>query len=283
MLQKVQQASLRSALIAVLFLGIYACSGDGEEVSAEQTELEFYQSASKSLSGSNYELAVSKLQQLEARFPFGRYAEQAQLEIIYAYYKSLQPEAARNAADRFIRLHPQHPNVDYAYYLRGLASFEEDASFLDRFLPTDPTKRDPGAARQSFNDFAQLVTRFPESQYAPDAQKRMIQLRNVLAAYEINVARYYIHRGAYIAAANRGRYVLENFQQSPSVGDGLAVMVEAYINLNMNKLAEDALMVLVTNHPDHQSLDASGNFKLDRSVKNSEKSWLNIVSFGLFG
>jgi outer membrane protein assembly factor BamD len=283
MLRKVQQASLRSALIAVLFLGIYACSGDGEEVSAEQTELEFYQSASKSLSGSNYELAVSKLQQLEARFPFGRYAEQAQLEIIYAYYKSLQPEAARNAADRFIRLHPQHPNVDYAYYLRGLASFEEDASFLDRFLPTDPTKRDPGAARQSFNDFAQLVTRFPESQYAPDAQKRMIQLRNVLAAYEINVARYYIHRGAYIAAANRGRYVLENFQQSPSVGDGLAVMVEAYINLNMNKLAEDALMVLVTNHPDHQSLDASGNFKLDRSVKNSEKSWLNIVSFGLFG
>ncbi len=270
-------------LLAALMLGISACSSDGDEESAEQTELEFYESAGRSLAASNYEVAVAKLQQLEARFPFGRYAEQAQLEIIYAYFKSMQPEAARNAADRFIRLHPQHPNVDYAYYLRGLASFEEDANFLDRFLPTDPSKRDPGAARQSFNDFAQLVSRFPESEYAPDAQKRMIHLRNLLAAYEINVARYYIQREAYVAAANRGRYVLENFQQSPSVADGLAIMVEAYIRLNMNELAQDSLMVLVANYPKHPSLDKSGNFKLQKTIRNSDKSWLNIVSFGLFG
>lgn len=274
---------MRGVIFLSLISLITGCSSDGEEQTIEQTELEFYESANSSLRASNYQVAVSKLQQLEARFPFGRYAEQAQLEIIYAYYKSVQPEAARNAADRFIRLHPQHANVDYAYYLKGMASFEEDSNFLDRFLPTDPSKRDPGAARQSFNDFAQLISRFPESKYAPDAQKRMIYLRNLLAAYEINVARYYIYRGAYVAAANRGRYVFENFQQTPAVADGLAVMVEAYLNLDMEHMAEDALMVLVANYPDHPSLDESGNFILDKAIRNSEKSWLNIVSFGLFG
>jgi outer membrane protein assembly factor BamD len=274
---------IRGAILLSLLGLIAACSSDGEEPTIEQTELAFYESANSSLRASNYQVAVTKLQQLEARFPFGRYAEQAQLEIIYAYYKSVQPEAARNAADRFIRLHPQHANEDYAYYLRGMASFEEDSNFLDRFLPTDPSKRDPGAARQSFSDFAQLISRFPESKYAPDAQKRMIYLRNLLAAYEIHVARYYIQREAYIAAANRGRYVFENFQYSPSVADGLAVMVEAYMNLDMQNMARDALMVLVANYPDHSSLDKSGNFVLDKATKNSEKSWLNIVSFGLFG
>lgn len=283
MLQTKYQLIMRGVIFLSLISLITGCSSDGEEQTIEQTELEFYESANSSLRASNYQVAVSKLQQLEARFPFGRYAEQAQLEIIYAYYKSVQPEAARNAADRFIRLHPQHANVDYAYYLKGMASFEEDSNFLDRFLPTDPSKRDPGAARQSFNDFAQLISRFPESKYAPDAQKRMIYLRNLLAAYEINVARYYIYRGAYVAAANRGRYVFENFQQTPAVADGLAVMVEAYLNLDMEHMAEDALMVLVANYPDHPSLDESGNFILDKAIRNSEKSWLNIVSFGLFG
>ena len=274
---------IRGVVLFSLIGLIAACASDGEEPTIEQTELEFYESANSSLRASNYQVAVAKLQQLEARFPFGRYAEQAQLEIIYAYYKSVQPEAARSAADRFIRLHPQHANVDYAYYLKGMASFDEDANFLDRFLPTDPSKRDPGAARQSFNDFAQLISRFPDSKYAPDAQKRMIYLRNLLAAYEINVARYYIYRGAYVAAANRGRYVFENFQQTPAFADGLAVMVESYLNLEMQSMAEDALMVLVANYPDHSSLDSSGNFILDRAIRNSEKSWLNIISFGLFG
>jgi outer membrane protein assembly factor BamD len=154
-------------LIAVALLT--ACGSDPVE-DLDATELEFYQKAQSSLRSSNYEDAVSRLQFLEARFPFGRYAEQAQLEIIYAYYKSNQPEAARAAADRFIRLHPQHPNVDYAYYLRGMASFEEDENFLSQFLPMDPSTRDPGAARDSFSDFAQLINRFPGSQYAPDAQ-----------------------------------------------------------------------------------------------------------------
>lgn len=272
---------LNRFLILVSFLLLTACSGKKE--TPEETEAQLYRSAQGSLRAGSYQQAVDKLQLLESRFPFGRYAEQAQLEIIYAYYKSRQPEAARSAADRFIRLHPQHPNLDYAYYLRGMASFEEDQGFMEQFVPMDPAKRDPGAARNAFNDFAQLIKRFPNSQYAPDAQKRMIYLRNLLAAYEINVARYYIYRGAYIAAANRGRYVFENFQKTPSVPDALAIMVEAYRLLEMNELASDSLMVLRENFPNHESLDNKGNFKRTRSLRNKERSWLNIISFGLLG
>lgn len=260
-----------------------ASNNDSRTPSVDETERQFYESAQRSLKSSNYQDAVAKLQRLEARFPFGRYAEQAQLELIYAYYNSVQPESARSAADRFIRLHPQHSNVDYAYYLRGMASFDEDRNLLDRFLPLDPAKRDPGAARESFNDFAQLISRFPDSKYTPDARARMVYLRNLLAAYEINVGRYYIYRGAYIAAANRGRYVFENFQQTPSVAEALAIMVEAYLNLELKELADETLQVLVTNYPDHPSLDESGSFQIKRSVSNSDKSWLNIITFGLFG
>ncbi len=274
--------SIHKLFLLLSFVMLVSCSGNGPET-PEETEAQLYRSAQGSLRAGNYQDAVSKLQLLESRFPFGKYAEQAQLEIIYAYYRSHQPEAARSAADRFIRLHPRHPNVDYAYYLRGMASFEEDQAFLEQFIPIDSAKRDPGAARDAFNDFAQLIRRFPNSQYAPDAQKRMIYLRNLLAAYEINVAHYYIYRGAYIAAANRGRYVFENFQRTPSVPDALAIMVEAYRLLDMNELANHALAVLRENYPDHQSLDDKGNFKETRSIRNRDRSWLNIITFGLLG
>lgn len=270
-------------LMAGFLLSLVACSSDDPGPTIDETELQLYKGAQSSLRAGNYTVAITKLQGLEARFPFGRYAEQAQLEIIYAYYKSFQPEEARAAADRFIRLHPQHPNVDYAYYLKGMASFEEDQNFLEKILPLDPSKRDPGAARDSFNDFAQLLQRFPESKYAPDAQQRMIYLRNLLAAYEINVARYYIKRGAFIAAANRGRYVFENFQGAPAVADGLAVMVEAYLIMGMNTNANETLAVLVANFPDHKSLNKDKSFNLKKSAKKSEKLWLNILTFGLWG
>lgn len=271
---------LMMTLIAVALLT--ACGSDPVE-GPDATELEFYQKAQSSLRSSNYDDAVSRLQYLEARYPFGRYAEQAQLEIIYAYYKSNQPEAARAAADRFIRLHPRHPNVDYAYYLRGMASFEEDENFLAMFLPMDPSTRDPGAAKDSFSDFAQLINRFPGSQYAPDAQKRMVYLRNLLAQSEVNVARYYIYRGAYIAAANRGRYVFENYEETPSVPDALAIMVEAYNLLEMEQLAGESLKVLSTNFPDHSSLDESGQMNSSKLVKSNERSWINRLTFGLIG
>ena len=272
-----------SLILSVFLAGVAGCSKDQEELDLEASEQALYTSAQESLRAGNYQGAIQKLQLLESRFPFGRYAEQAQLEIIFAYYRSAQPEAARSAADRFIRLHPTHPNVDYAYYLKGMVSFEQDRNFLANIIPMDPSKRDPGAARQSFDDFSQLIRRYPNSEYAPDAQQRMKYLRNLLAMSEVHVARYYIRRGAYVAAANRGRYVFEHFQGSVAVPDALAVMLEAYQLLDMDDLAAQTLSVLNSNYPDHRSLDADGNFRRSQTVKSQERSWLNILTFGLFG
>ena len=275
---------MRYITVALLSLALVTgCSKDEVEDDLEATELAYYTSAQDSLRAGNYAGAIQKLQLLESRFPFGRYAEQAQLEIVFAYYKSVQPEAARSAADRFIRLHPAHPNVDYAYYLKGMVSYEQDKNFLSSIIPMDPSTRDPGAARESFQDFSQLISRYPNSEYAPDAQKRMKYLRNLLATADIHVARYYIKRGAYVAAANRGRYVFENFQGSVAVPDALAIMVEAYQLLEMNDLAKQALLVLNTNYPEHKSLDDQGNFKKNKGVRAKGRGWLNVVTFGLLG
>jgi outer membrane protein assembly factor BamD len=275
---------MRYITVVMLSLALVTgCSKDELEEDLEATELAYYTSAQDSLRAGNHAGAIQKLQLLESRFPFGRYAEQAQLEMVYAYYKSSQPEAARSAADRFIRLHPAHPNIDYAYYLKGMVSYEQDKNFLSSIIPMDPSTRDPGAARESFQDFSQLINRYPNSEYAPDAQNRMKYLRNLLATADIHVARYYIKRGAYLAAANRGRYVFENFQGSVAVPDALAIMVEAYQLLEINDLAEQALLVLSTNYPEHKSLDDKGNFKTDKGVRAKGRGWLNAVTFGLLG
>jgi outer membrane protein assembly factor BamD len=265
-------------LIAILALTA-ACSSKEVAIDENLSEAELYQQAQADLDNNSYTSAVAKLKALESRYPFGRYAEQAQLELIYAYYKNVEPEAARSAADRFIRLHPQHANVDYAYYLKGLASFDQDRGLIARFLPLDMTKRDPGAARDSYNEFAQLVSRYPSSHYAPDAKQRMIYLRNLLAAYEIHVAQYYLTRKAYVAAANRGRYVVENFQETPAVGDGLAVMVEAYQHLTLDDLAATSLETLKLNYPDHPSLE-DGQF-VPREANSDDRSWLTKATLGL--
>lgn len=265
-------------LIAILALTA-ACSSNKPEVDENLSETALYQQAQDDLNNSSYTNAVAKLKALESRYPFGRYAEQAQLELIYAYYKNMEPEATKSAAERFIRLHPQHPSVDYAYYLKGLAAFDQDRGLLARFLPLDMTKRDPGAARDSFNEFAQLTSRYPNSRYAPDAKARMVYLRNLLAAYEIHVAHYYLTRQAYVAAANRGRYVVENFQETPAVGDGLAVMTEAYQRLEMDDLAATSLETLKLNYPDHESL-VDGNF-VPREEEADNRSWLAKATLGL--
>lgn len=235
------------------FLGGCSIFG-GDEDEPEFTEAELWQSASEALSTENYELASQKLEALESQYPFGRYSEQAQLELIFSYNKQNKAGETIAAADRFIRLHPQHENVDYAYYLRGLTHFLEDQGFLNRYLPTDMSMRDPGAARSSFDDFAILIERFPTSQYAPDARKRMLFLRNQLASYEIHVARYYLRRGVYIAATNRGRYVIENYPKTTAVADALAVMVAGYTELGLKDLATDAQAVLDQNYPDYPGL-----------------------------
>ena len=266
-------------LLLIAILALTAACSSKEVIDENLSEVELYQQAQADLGNNSYSTATDKLKALESRYPFGRYADQAQLELIYSNYKSGEPEAAKSAAERFIRLHPQHPNVDYAYYMKGLTSFDQDVGLLARFLPLDQTKRDPGAARDSFNEFAQLTSRFPNSRYSPDAKQRMIYLRNLLASYEIHVADYYLTRQAYVASANRGRYVIENFQETPSVGDGLAVMVESYQRLHLDDLAATSLEVLKTNYPNHPQL-VDGQF-VPREAEADNRSWLSKATLGL--
>lgn len=285
----VEQRALRAwkiTLLAVLTAILTACASNQENdeglPAGDRNEQAFYQQAQSQLKSSQWELAIKNLRALEDNFPFGNYAEQAQLELIYAYYRDYQNDAAIATADRFIRLHPQHRNVDYAYYMKGLASFTEGTGLFERFLPTDLTRRDPGSARESFAFFTQLISRFPDSRYAPDAQKRMTHLRNLLARYEIHVANYYFKRGAYLAAANRGRFVVENFQQTPSVPDALAVMVQAYHLLDMPELGESALVVLRTNYPQHPALENDGNYNYEYYASAGKRSLVDQLSLGLF-
>lgn len=271
---------LALALSALLLGGCSWFKGDDDEVPPDQGERALYETAQKNIRAANFDLAIKNLQLLEARYPFGPYAEQAQLELIFSYYRNFDHEEAVAAADRFIRLHPQHPSADYAYYMKGLSSFTEGQGLLERFLPTDRTHRDPGPARQSFADFSQLLSRYPGSEYAADARARMVYLRNLLARYEINVANYYFKRRAYVAALNRGRYVVENFQETPAVPDGLAVMAQAYMILGMEDLAQHAVTALKTNYPDHPSIDDSGNFIAQRFPGDRGRSLKNLATLG---
>ena len=252
-----------------------------EEESAGLTEKDFYEKIQSSLNASNWSVAISNLQLLESQFPFGKYAEQGQLELIYAHYKSGDYESSIAASDRFVRLHPQHPNVDYAFYVKGLSQISQTGGFLDSFIPTDSSMRDIGEARTAFATLTELLSRFPTSPYAADARKRLVSLRNQLARAEIHVANYYFSRSAYLAAANRGQYVVENFQQSPAVPDGLAVMAQAYYLLEMQDLADNAVKILAANYPEHPSLDENGIFDFERKLLVSQDSWLDKASFGV--
>lgn len=274
---------MKYALILLLGLTLYGCSSTEElpDISADANEQQIYDEAEKYLRGDNYDLAVKSLELLESRYPFGKYAEQAQLELIYAHYKAYEHEAAVEAADRFIRLHPQHPNVDYAYYMKGLAAYTGNEDIFTRFLPTDPTTRDTSQAREAFAQFSQLLARFPDSPYAADGKARMVYLRNLLARHEIEVANYYIRRGAYLAAVNRGQYVVENFERTPAVADGLAVMAQGYIFLGMDQMAQESIKVLALNYPDYPALDKNGQFDSDYSLEGIQRSWVNKASFGL--
>ncbi|MEH6467118.1 MAG: outer membrane protein assembly factor BamD [Porticoccus sp.] len=246
------------------------------------SEKDFYEVIQDDLDAGFWQTAIENLESLEAQYPFGDYAEQAQLELIYARYRAGDFEAAIASADRFIRLHPQHLNVDYAYYLKGLSYFSKTKGFFEEFMPTDDTKRDPGAARDSLTTFNELLNRYPDSLYAPDARKRTIYIRNNLARLEIHAANYYFLRSAYLAAANRGRYVVENFQETPAVPDGLAVMAQAYYLMQMQDLSDDAVKLLVANYPQHPALDESGNFLYQEETAGFKRSWVNKLTAGLY-
>ena len=246
--------SRRFWLGMVTCLLITACGKDDlEQVDGKSAEV-LYAEAKRHLERNAYDQAVRGYKQLQTRYPFGRYAEQAQLEMAYVYYKAGQPERALSTADRFIRTYPSHPNVDYAYYIRGLTNYDQKVGFLEKLMPSRVRDRDQTAAVDAFNDFDELCRRFPDSRYAPDARKRMVFLRNNLALYEIEVARYYLRRGAYVAAANRARYLLETYPESPETGGALEILHLSYTELGMTELADDAMKVLQLNYPDHPYL-----------------------------
>jgi len=277
-------ASLRYIFILLLGLTLWGCSSNDElpDDIADTGEQQMYEQAQHYLRNGNYSDAVKALQLLESRYPFGKYAEQAQLELIYAHYNAYEHEAAVEAADRFIRLHPQNPNVDYAYYMKGLAAYAGTMDIFDRFVDTDRSLRDTSHVKEAFAEFSQLLARFPSSPYAADAKARMVYIRNMLARHEINVANYYFRRGAYLAAVNRGQYVVENFQKTPAVSDGLAVMAQGYILLGYDDLARNTIAILALNYPDYPYLDKNGNFESVYSLEGLQRSWINKLSFGLF-
>ncbi|MCF6251689.1 MAG: outer membrane protein assembly factor BamD [Methylococcaceae bacterium] len=209
----------------------------------------FHDKAQAAMDAENYQKAIKHYETLEARFPFGEYAAQTQLDIAYAYYKNDDSESAIAAAERFIKIHPRNPSVDYAYYLKGLVNFNKSIGFIERFLPTDATQRNPSNISEAYKSFQELVSRYPNSKYAPDAKQRMISLRNNMAMYEVHVARFYLKRRAYIAAANRGSYVIKEFQRTPAVPHALLVMQQAYTKLGLDDLAADAKRVYEQNYP----------------------------------
>ena len=239
--------------VALFALALAACSfSDKRDPTAGMSAEKLYAEAKEALDGGQYDLAIKRYETLEARFPYGRYSQQGQLEVAYAYYKQNEQASAVAATERFMKLHPNHPNVDYAYYLKGLAYFNEDLGLFGKISRQDRTERDPKSARESFDAFKELVQRFPQSKYAPDALDRMKYLVNALASHEVHVARYYLKRGAYVAAANRAQYALKNYPQAPVQEEALLILIRAYDALGMPQLRDDAERILMKNFPDSE-------------------------------
>ncbi|MEO7623476.1 MAG: outer membrane protein assembly factor BamD [Gallionella sp.] len=240
------------SLAVILLLTLTACSlftskpdtdNPAKVVSAEV----MYNDAMKNLNSNSFEEAIKQFESLQSHYPYGRYAQQAQLEIAYAYYRQNEAESSIAAADRFIKQYPNNPHVDYAYYVKGLANFNADIGLFGLAFGQDPTERDPKAAQDSFAAFKDLVMRFPASRYTPDSRLRMQYLLDALAKYDIHVARYYLRRGADIAAVNRAKEVLTQYPNTPAIYDALRILVEGYDALGMSELRDDAQRVLVKN------------------------------------
>ncbi|WP_036535539.1 outer membrane protein assembly factor BamD [Oceanobacter kriegii] len=270
----------RRWLILPIALLLAACSGPQSKMS-EQSEQELYTEARDALDRDSNNIAIEKLKNLESRYPFGQYAEQAQLELIYAYFNSGNYEEALTSAERFIRLHPLHPQVDYAYYLRALVTYEMGFSVIERRLSDDVAKRDPLPLRNSFRYFSELMMRFPDSQYVADARARMVFLRERLASHELGVARYYMKRHAFVAAANRANQIVTQYPRTKAVADALALMVEAYHELKLQDEEATSLALLKKNFPNHQQLK-DGEFESSRLADTDRGTLLEVLSFGLY-
>lgn len=237
------------ALLALLIVSLAACRGTSSRIQEADPDI-VYRRAKQSLEASDYKAAISLYEALDARYPFSDAARQARLDLMYAYYRNGEAESAVDAADQFIRENPTHPRVDYAHYIKGLVYYERGPNFLERWLNVDLSQRPPSDARQSFLAFQTVVQQHPRSEYAHDARRRMVYLRNRLADYEIHVARYYIRRGAFVGAAARAKYVIENYDGAPAVREALEIMTDAYRRLGLDDLAEQTANVYRANFPE---------------------------------
>jgi outer membrane protein assembly factor BamD len=253
-----------SLLLATLTLfGMTACSlfADKVDETKNWSATRLYSEATEEMAGQHYEAAIKLYERLESSYPFGTYATQAQMQIAYAYYKSQDQAQALAAVERFIKLHPNHPNVDYMYYLRGLINFNDQLGFLNYVYTQDPTERDPKATRESFAAFKVLVEKFPNSKYRPDAIARLNYLINAMAGYEVHVASYYYRRGAFLAALNRAQGAVKDYAESPATEEALFIMIQSYDKMGMPDLRDDTQRVFMKNYPHSRFL--AGNAGAD--------------------
>lgn len=269
----------KTLFILLLGLTLQACETlqnfkftDSDDKYADWDAKQFYDNARKAMDAENYFKAIKLYETLEVRYPFGDYATQAQLDVAYAYFKNGKPEVAIVVVDQFIKIHPRNPNVDYAYYLKGLINFNLGIGFIGRFLPTDSTQRDPGNAQETYDNFQALVNRFPDSQYTPDAKQRMLSLKNNLAMYEIHVARFYMKRKAYISAANRANYVIKEYQRTPAVPYALQIMQTAYTKLGLDDLSANVDRITQENFPNGYEV------LRDQDISVAKQVW-NFIGF----
>lgn len=271
---------VRLWVVSVVVVLLSACATNKQEqVLPEQT---YYENARSAMNSGNFNEAETNLDALETYYPFGRYAEQAQLDLIFARYQNLDLEGARAAADRFLRLNPQSEHGDYALYMRGLASYNLDIGLAARYFPIEANARAPGEQLQAFRDFSELLNRYPNSLYAADARQRMIAVRNRMAELELHAARYYITREAYIAANNRALYVVENYPSSPVVEEAIIILAETFRFMDIKKGSQDAVALLRTNFPDSKAFSKNGEFEPD-ILRKQNRSLANVITFGLMG
>ena len=241
------------AVLAIVLIA-QACTTTPIDPTANWSARKLYNEATRALGKGEFVQAVDYFEILESRYPFGSYTLQAQLDIAYAHYKRREYLTAIDSVDRFIRLHPRNPNIDYAYYLKGMANFSRGEGLFTNFTGRDPSKRYTQVLALAFADFDTLIRRFPDSRYIPDARQRMVYLRNELAEHELEIAEFYYSRGAVLATINRIRYMLENYDGARRIPDGLALMAQAYRDMGLNELADDTLRVLALNQPSHPAL-----------------------------
>ena len=248
---------------------LVGCNSDGPEI--EQPEKIYYDQAQRRMTAKNFYGAIEALEAIESRYPFGKYAEQAQVELIYAHFMNSETEASHSAAEKFIRLHPRHPNIDYAYFMKGLSSYTRDREFLTRVSDTDLSNRDISGAKESFAELTEFLTRFPDSQYVPYAKQRNVYLRNMIAKNELAAADYYLTIDAHVGAIRRANYVIENIPNSSENYRALKVLELSYEALGYSELLDDIRVVININYPDEESKQLSGQRSWSWNFLNDSK------------